>query len=153
MWRPATERDDADLAELCVGLYREDPGPLAGGARHLLETLATLRHAPWRGRAVVLDVAGRVAGYALLIAYWSNEFGGEVCSVDELYVAGDLRGRGHGAALFEAIERGEVWPTPLVAVALGVTPANAGARRLYERLGFVAVGVSMVRRCQQLPSR
>ena len=130
-----------------MGLYREDPGPLPGGARHLLETLATLRHAPWRGRAVVLDVAGRVVGYR------SNEFGGEVCSVDELYVTSDLRGRGHGSALFEAIERGEVWPTPLVPVALGVTPTNAGARRLYERLGFVAVGVSMVRKCQQLPSR
>jgi len=151
MWRPATERDDAVLAELCLGLYREDPGPLPGGARHMLETLATLRHAPWRGRAVVLDIAGRVAGYALLIA-WSNEFGGEVCSVDELYVMSDLRGRGHGAALFEAIERGEVWPTPLVAVALGVTPTNAGARRLYERLGFGAVGVSMVRRTALCPT-
>jgi len=107
-----------------VGLYREDPGPLPGGARHLLETLATLRHAPWRGRAVVLDVAGRVVGYR------SNEFGGEVCSVDELYVTSDLRGRGHGSALFEAIERGEVWPTPLVASRWGSrqpTRARAGS--------------------------
>jgi hypothetical protein len=35
--------------------------------------------------------------------------------------------------------------TRVVAIALGVTSANARARHLYERLGFAAVGVSMVR--------
>jgi GNAT superfamily N-acetyltransferase len=145
MWRPATESDDDVLVEMCLGLYQEDPGPLPG-ARPMLETLATLRREPWRGRAVVLDVGQRVVGYALLIAYWSNEFGGEVCAVDELYVTRDFRGRGHGAALFEAVERGDVWPAPVAAVALGITPGTTRARRLYERLGFAAVGVSMVKK-------
>ncbi len=151
MWRPATESDDDVLVEMCLGLYQEDPGPLPGDARPMLETLATLRREPWRGRAVVLDVGQQVVGYALLIAYWSNEFGGEVCAVDELYVARDFRGRGHGTALFEAIERGDVWPAPVVAVALGITPGNTRARRLYERLGFTAVGVSMVKKFRRLP--
>ncbi len=151
MWRLATERDDDVLVEMCLGLHRKDPGPLGGDARHLRETLATFRREPWRGRAVALDVGRQVVGYALLVAFWSNELGGEVCDVDELYVARDFRGRGHGAALFEAIERGDVWPAPAVAVALGVTPDNAGARRLYERLGFAAVGVSMVKRLGRPP--
>ena len=43
MWRTATERDDGVLVEMCLGLYREDPGPFLGDARHLRETLATLR--------------------------------------------------------------------------------------------------------------
>ena len=153
MWRPATESDDDVLVEMCLALYREDPGPFAADARLARETLATLRREPWRGRAVLLELGRQVAGYALLIAYWSNEFGGEVCAVDELYVTPDLRGRGHGAALFEAIERGDVWPAPVVALALGVTPGNTRARRLYERLGFAAVGVSMVKRLGRLPPR
>lgn len=151
MWRPATENDDDELVEMCLGLYQEDPGPLAGDAPHMRETLATLRREPWRGRAVVLDVGQRVIGYALLIAFWSNELGGEVCEIDELYVARDFRGRGHGAALFEAIERGEVWPERAVALALGITPGNTRARRLYGRLGFAAVGVSMVKKLRRLP--
>lgn len=110
------------------------------------ETLATLRRDAWRGRAIVLDIDRQVVGYALLIGYWSNELGGEVCVVDELYVTHEFRGRGHGAALFGAIERGELWPTPAAAIALGVTPSNSRARRLYERLGFAAVGVSLVKR-------
>jgi GNAT superfamily N-acetyltransferase len=146
MWRHATESDDDVLVELCQELYREDPGPLPADGRNLRETLPTLRREPWRGRAVALELERRVVGYALLVAYWSNEFGGEVCAVDELYVTRAFRGRGHGAALFEALERGEVWPTPFVAIALGVTPGNARARRLYERLGFAAVGVSMLKR-------
>ena len=146
MWRPATEGDDDVVVELCLRLYGEDPGPLPADGRAMRETLARLRHEPWRGRPVVLDVGQQVLGYALLIAYWSNEFGGEVCAVDELYVTRALRGRGLGAALFEALERGDLWPTPFVAIALGVTPGNARARRLYERLGFAAVGLSMLKR-------
>ena len=151
MWRLATESDEDVLVEMCLGLYREDPGPLPGDARHMRETLATLHREPWRGRAVVLDVGQHVVGYALLIAFWSNELGGEVCEVDELYVTRDFRGRGHGAALFEAIERGDVWPAPVVAVALGITPGNTRARRLYERLGFATVGVAMVKKFRRLP--
>jgi GNAT superfamily N-acetyltransferase len=153
MWRPATEGDDDVVVELCLRLYGEDPGPLPADGRAMRETLARLRHEPWRGRPVVLDVGQQVLGYALLIAYWSNELGGEVCAVDELYVARDLRSRGHGAALIQAIGRGDVWPAPLAAIALGVTPGNTRARRLYERLGFAAVGVSMVKRLLPPPPR
>jgi len=52
----------------------------------------------------------------------------------------------HGSALFDAIETGDLWPGFLVALALGVTPDNCRARRLYKRLGFSAIGTSMVRR-------
>ncbi len=147
MWRLATERDDDLLVEMFLGLSREDPGPFPVDARQMRATLSTLRREPWRGRAVVLDLGAQVVGYALLLAFWSNELGGEVCEVDELFVAPEFRGRGHGAALFEAIERGDVWPA--AAIALGITPGNARARRLYERLGFAEVGVSMVKKLRR----
>jgi len=102
---------------------------------------------------VALDVGQQVVGYALLVSYWSNEFGGEVCAVDELYVNPEFRSRGHGASLFEGIERGDSWPGPVAALALGTTPGNTRARRLYERLGFVSIGVSMVKRSALPPPR
>lgn len=58
MWRAVTETEDDVLVEMCLGLCRDDPGPLPVDARHMRETLATLRREPWRGRAVAL-----VAGY------------------------------------------------------------------------------------------
>jgi GNAT superfamily N-acetyltransferase len=146
MWREARASDDGAIVEMCLELNREDPGAVAVPPEQIRRTLAVLRDEPWRGRAVILELEGSAIGYAFLIAFWSNELGGEVCEVDELFVASDHRRRGYGRSLFAAIEDGTVWPRPAVAIALGTTPSNAEARRLYERLGFVPVGIAMVRR-------
>jgi len=149
MWRIARPADDDSVVEMCLRLYSEDPGPLPVAADNMRATLALLRREPSRGRAVVLDVEGHVSGYALLIGFWSNELGGEICEVDELFVVPEHRNRGYGSSLFTAIAQGDLWAPPMAAIVLGVTPDNAAARRLYERLGFAAAGVAMVRRPAQ----
>lgn len=92
---------------------------------------------------MVLEVDGAASGYALLVPYYSNELGGEVCGVDELYVRPPCRNRGHASALFSEVERGTFGA--FAGTALGVTPGNGRARRLYERLGFRASGTAMLR--------
>ena len=146
MWRAARPDEDEHIVAMCLELYREDPGPAPISPERMRHTLAVLRREPSRGRAVVLVIGQRSVGYALLIAFWSNELGGEVCEVDELFVAREHRSQGYGSSLFTAIERGDLWPVRPAAISLGVTLDNARARRLYERLGFAAVGISMVRR-------
>jgi GNAT superfamily N-acetyltransferase len=129
---------------MCLALHSEDPGFAPVEARKVRETLAVFERQPGRGRAVVAEVGGRVAGYAFLVPFWSNEQGGEICEVDELFVRPERRGEGLGSALFGAIDAGRFGA--FAATALGVTPGNARARRLYERLGFRAVGTTMLRR-------
>jgi GNAT superfamily N-acetyltransferase len=148
-WRLAQVADDDSIAEMCRDLYLEDPGPSPIPPENIHATLATLRRRPFRGRAVVLDVQGKVSGYALLIAFWSNELGGEICEVDELFVVPQRRNHGYGNALFAGIVQGELWPGAITAIALGTTRDNAGARRLYACLGFTEVGIAMICRIQQ----
>lgn len=149
-WRPAARLDYDAITGLCLALNAEDPGPLPVGQEQIRRTLATFEAEPWRGRAVVLDLGGQVAGYALLVSVWSNELGGEVCVVDELFVGPEWRGRGMGSSLLDELATGsELWPTPLAAVALEVSPANARVGGLYRRLGFAGDNVSLVRRCRR----
>jgi GNAT superfamily N-acetyltransferase len=144
MWRIALTADDESIAEMCSLLYIEDPGQSPIPPENIHRTLTMLRSDPKRGRAVVLDIEGKLSGYALLIAYWSNELGGEICQVDELFVTRERRNQGYGSALFNAIE--DLWPGTIGAIALGTTPNNVKARRLYQRLGFTEIGNTMVRR-------
>jgi GNAT superfamily N-acetyltransferase len=85
-------------------------------------------------------------GYALLCSFWSNELGGEVCIIDELYVVPSARGRGIGTGLVTSLLRRELpWFERAVNVELEVTPGNARARALYERLGFRAYENALMR--------
>ena len=129
MWRAATSDDDEAIVRLSLALFAEDPSPEIITADQVRRTLIAFREHPVRERAVVLEIDGRIAGYAFLINYWSNELGGEICTIDELYVEADLRGRGYGTSLIASLR-------DFVALELEVTPANAKAQALYERLGF-----------------
>ena len=118
------------------GLYAEDPASAPVDAARFPETIRVLLAHPERGRIVLLMEDDDVRGYTLLIPYWSNEFGGTLMFIDELFVMPDARGRGLGRGFVEWV-KGER-PYDAVAVLLEVSPANVRARRLYESLGFVA---------------
>ena len=115
---------------MSVALFNEDPSPEAVTAEGVRRTLAMFREHPIRGRALVLEVDGRTGGYAFVVNYWSNELAGEIGILDELYVLPELRCRGHATELLTSLREG------LVAIELEVTPDNARARVLYERMGF-----------------
>jgi GNAT superfamily N-acetyltransferase len=146
MWRAAEILDDPAVVALGLALYAEDPSePVPESS--FRRTLEMFRGSPWRGGTVVLALDGKVVGYAFLVAYWSNELGGDVCAIDELYVAPAARSRGWGSRLIEALAAGSpLWPGGAVALALGVSPGNHRARALYERLGFAGKNVSLARR-------
>ena len=84
--------------------------------------------------ALLLEARGQVVGYALLPLYWSNEFGGNVLFLDELYIKPEYRGNGYGKQFFTMLE--QEYSDRYKCIRLEVTPVNEGAIRLYRRLGF-----------------
>ena len=82
---------------------------------------------------VVLEDEGEPVGYALLAKTFSQEVGGLVVWIEELYLRPACRGRGLGGAFFTFLR--ERYPEAR-RFRLELTRGNDGARRLYERQGF-----------------
>jgi ribosomal protein S18 acetylase RimI-like enzyme len=101
-------------------------------------TLAEFIANPIRGAIAVLQMKNKPCGYALLVSFWSNEFGGEICAIDELYVEPEFRGRGFATQFIKGLARGDspIWPRRTAMITLEAYRTNPRAKALYERLGF-----------------
>lgn len=122
------------VALLVDQLYTNDPGE---DRVHpdLNLTFAEFERHPEKGHIIVFEQEGKLVGYALLVFFWSNEFGGDIIEIDEMVVDGTYRGRGIGKEFFLWLDstfcncRG---------YALQTSVQNEMARKLYESVGFVA---------------
>lgn len=146
MWKIAQPNEFQDIIQMCQSLYREDPSTSTISDRQIMTTLETLHQDPSRGAVVTLQIENKIQGYAFLIAFWSNELGGELCVIDELYVKLEARGKGYASQLITSLTQdGLIWPRKLAAIELEVSPSNERARKLYAKLGFHPVRNSMMR--------
>lgn len=91
----------------------------------------------------IIELEGQTAGYALLARFFSQEAGGEVIWFDELYVREAFRGKGLGSLAMKEIFA--QFPDA-AAFRLEIEPDNDSAKRLYERLGFGALGYAQMLR-------
>src|SRR2546425_9508534 len=95
-------RDVDDVLRMVRGLFVEDPSPHAPGDDNVRRTLGVITDE--RRGAVWLADDGEGTppfAYMFLTKVWSNELGGELVFIDELWVACDRRSRGVGSALVE----------------------------------------------------
>lgn len=138
-WRLAGEQDFDRIVEMNECLNVEDPSEKIPFDRvRIQRTLAEVTMNPIRGAIAVLELGGRPCGYALLMSFWSNEFGGEICAIDELYVERAFRGHGLATQLIQALASGNspIWPRRAVMITVETYRSNLRAKALYQRLGF-----------------
>lgn len=130
---PADRQWTPNVCTMMAGLYAEDPPSSPASIDRFPVTVDTLLNQPHLG-TIVLICEEIPIGYALLIPYWSNEFGGTILMIDELYIAAMHRGRGIGRGFFEWLIANR--RDDHAAWMLEVSPRNHAARRLYKSLGF-----------------
>ena len=87
-------------------------------------------------RGLIFEVDGNVAGYAVISKTYSQEAGGKVAWIEEIYVPDRYRGRGLAHEFFADLHALE----PAARYRLETEPGNLRAKRLYESLGFTQLG-------------
>jgi ribosomal protein S18 acetylase RimI-like enzyme len=135
-----TEVTETGLPDLIKQLYNEDEGCEKMSDEKIGKTLNYLNDNPEMGSFLLFYSGYELAGYALLINFWSNEYGGVVVHVDELYVKEQFRNKGIAHKFFRYLSA--TGYNHCVALFLEVTPNNKRAKKLYNAIGFKETGRS-----------
>ncbi len=84
------------------------------------------------GDAFIFELGGRCAGYGVLAYTYSQEAGGKVVWIEEIYIKEDYRGRGLGSEFINFV----LSDIPAKRYRLETEPDNEKAAKLYRKLGF-----------------
>ena len=85
-------------------------------------------------RVLMIEQDGKIAGYGLLSFTYSNEAGGMVVWLEELYILPQFQNLKLGTGFLQWVL--DCYKNQVARFRLEVTPTNQGAARLYQKLGF-----------------
>ena len=119
---------------MILGLYSEDPSDKIVDQKKIDKTFQTLLEEPTRGCIMVFEHEAELVGYSILVNFWSNEFGGNILIIDELFVKKEFRSQGIASQFITYLKQSQFGDS--VALQLEVTPDNHRALALYKSLGF-----------------
>lgn len=136
--RPAREDDDAALLEIDFATWTRAVSPAPAPTRE--DRTSFFDDRTDRENYLVAEVDGKISGYVLVHQNIPLPSHQHVLGINGLAVAPSAQGSGVGQALVEAAVA-EAARRGASKVQLRVLGENPGARRLYERCGFIVEGV------------
>ncbi|MCP4335531.1 MAG: GNAT family N-acetyltransferase [Gammaproteobacteria bacterium] len=145
-FRTFQQDDLAEVKQMIFQLYAEAPEGQPITSEKIDNTVRELSAHPEKGRFIVFSTASEIAGYAIVIYYWSNELGGDVLHIDELFVKKAWRNRSIATRFIDAIPGNE--QGTVKALQLEVTPSNERALSYYWGLGFESSRNSHLLKCR-----
>jgi len=84
--------------------------------------------------AYIIEEENEAAGFGLLTFSYSNEMGGLIVWLEELYIKEKFRNKGLGKEFLEFLKN--EYSDKAAYIRLEVTDSNKDARRLYESMGY-----------------
>lgn len=124
--------DYKELLEMINDLYNEDPEGQQMDEYKVNATISESINNPQKLNIIMFAKDNKIIGYSIFVYYWSNEYGGNILNIDELYVKKEFRNQGVSTYFFSFIEKMD----NIVAFQLETTPSNQRALNYYEQLGF-----------------
>jgi [ribosomal protein S18]-alanine N-acetyltransferase len=106
--------------------------PLRFNRGYMRELIRQADAATW-----IAENGGRMCGFG--VVEWARETAEVVAYIQTLEVLPELRGKGVGGELLRSME-GSAWVAGASVSWLHVDAENAGAIRVYERLGYQLIG-------------
>lgn len=132
--RRLEEKDREQYVKLARAFYRSPAVLHSVPDSHLERTFTeALRSDAYADIFFLEDGTGAVLGYLLTAKTFSQEAGGLVVWVEELYVCPEYQGQGVGTKALALTER---YYDKYARIRLEIEPENTGALRLYQRLGY-----------------
>lgn len=107
-------------------MYREDPEGKLIFDEKINRTFNELTKHPDNGTIMIIEADSKIIGYSILINFWSNEHGGNILDIDELYIKSNYRGKGIGSKFIQYLIDNKF--NNSVAVRLETMPSNNKVR-------------------------
>jgi GNAT superfamily N-acetyltransferase len=126
-----------ELQEMVFSLYLEDPCGEKISLNKIKSTTQELLSHPEKGTIFLFEIGESIAGYAIVIYYWSNEYGGDIAFIDEFFVKLPWRKKGVGSSFIKYIAN--LKSRTFKAIQVEVTPRNKKAFTFYQSHGFKPV--------------
>jgi len=134
MIRPLEARDKKAYLALVDAFYHSEAVAHTIPPAYYENTFRELMRSDTYAQCFLLEHENQTAGYVLLAKTFSQEAGGLVWWIEELYLHPQFRGLGLGTEVFRFLERTR--PEAVKRFRLEVEADNLRAKALYARLGF-----------------
>ena len=142
MIRPITSNDYQEYLSMATEFYNSDAVLHPIPESYIEKTFYEFTTSNTYAQGYLFEYEGEPAGYALLAKTYSQEAGGIVIWIEELYVRPRYQNKGIGREFFDYLDK--ITYDSVARLRLEVEDDNKKAIALYERLGFNPLNYSQM---------
>ena len=133
MIRDILSSDRENFLEMQKGFYSSDAVAENVDFKNFEKTFDLALNKSPLVRILMIEDDGNPIGYGILAFMHSNEFGGTLVLIEELYIDGLHRSKGYGSKFFDFLEKEYIQAKQL---RLEVRKDNERAIKLYHSMGY-----------------
>jgi predicted GNAT superfamily acetyltransferase len=135
-YRMARLVDAEELTMMSMDLYNEVINRKDFTENKIVATIRFYEENINMGEVLMIECNGLLAGYSIIFRFWSNEYGGLLIGIDELYIKKQFRNYGVAKSFADSLINEEKRNPQFVGIELESHPENEAANKLYASLGF-----------------